>query len=68
MLQNRIMASCLVMVAESLLEERVRDCLLLLAFGTWGDILTGVRTLNNILPKFKMMCFSQWEIGETFSS
>lgn len=57
MLRNRIVASHLTMVAESLLEENMKCCFLSLAFGTWGDILAGVRTLKNSLSKFKSNLF-----------
>lgn len=69
MLQNRTMVSFLTLVAKSLLKERVRCCLLLLDFGTWGDILAGVRTLNNSLPKFKdNLFFTVGDWRDFFSS
>ena len=61
-LQNRRMVSCLIMVTESLLEG-VRCCLLFLVFGTWGDILAGVRTQNNssLNPRSKLLFVGgQW--------
>lgn len=68
MLWNRIMAFHLTMVAESLLEENMGYRLLFLAFGTWGDILAGVRTLKNSLSKFKSNLFTVEDWRDFFIS